>query len=72
MVQWVDGHGEKKSSDEKERWVEEMRRSSLYNDPEKREYFVEETRKLGLTPETTTLFEWLDADDRASYPQVFA
>ena len=72
MVQWVDAHGEKKSTEEKERWAEETRRISLYNDPEKREFFVEETRKLGLTPETTTLFAWLEADDRASYPQVLA
>ena len=26
--------------------------------------------KLGLDPATTTLFEWLDADDAASYPQA--
>ena len=32
--------------------------------------FVEETRKLGLDPETTSLFDWLEADDKASYPKA--
>ena len=72
MTQWVDEHGEKKSAREKEQWVEEMRKSSLYNNPEKRDFFVEETRKLGLDPETTSLFEWLEADDEASYPRMVA
>jgi len=72
MVQWVDSHGRPKSEAEKEQWREEVRKASLYNDPEKREYFVTETRKLGLNPETTTLFEWLEADDKASYPQMVA
>jgi hypothetical protein len=52
--------------------VEEMRKASLYNDPGEARIFVTETRKLGLNPETTTLFEWLEADDKASYPQIAA
>jgi hypothetical protein len=70
MVKWVDAHGEKKSDDEKKQWVGEMMKKSLYNDPEKRDYFVEETKKLGMDPATTTLFEWLDADDKASYKKA--
>jgi hypothetical protein len=72
MVQWLDNHGRSKSEADKEQWREEVRKATLYNDPEKREFFVTETRKLGLNPETTTLFEWLEADDRASYPQAAA
>ena len=70
MVQWVDSHGTPKSDQEKKAWVEEMKKSTLYNDSEKREFFVEETRKLGLDPETTSLFDWLEADDKASYPKA--
>ena len=72
MVEWVDHHGRTKTEAEKEQWGEEMGKASLYNDPDKREFFVTETRKLGLNPETTTLFDWLEADDKASYPQVTA
>jgi len=71
MAKWVDNHGQPKSQAEKAQWREEMLKSSLYNVPEKREFFVSETSKLGLDPETPT-FDWLEADDRASYPQLVA
>src|SRR5262249_49334895 len=71
MAKWVDSHGQPKSEAEKQQWCAEMLKASLYNVPEKREFFVTETRKLGLGPETTT-FDWLEADDRASYPQLVA
>jgi hypothetical protein len=35
--------------------------------PEKRDYFIAECSKLGLNPETSTTFDWLEADDRASF-----
>ena len=71
MAQWVDRHGQPKSEAEKKQWREEMLKASLYNIPEKREFFLSETRRLGLDPETST-FDWLEADDRASYPQLVA
>jgi hypothetical protein len=40
---------------------------SMMKNPEKRAYFVENCTKLGLNPETSTTFDWLDADDRASF-----
>ena len=39
---------------------------SLYNDPEKRDFFSKEARKLGLDPAGTTTFEWLELDDKVS------
>ncbi|HEY2799585.1 MAG TPA: DUF5069 domain-containing protein [Chthoniobacterales bacterium] len=72
MAKWVDAHGEQKSAEEKKQWVDEMGKSSLYNNPEKRDYFIEETKKLGMDPATTTLFEWLDKDDKVSHEQVAA
>lgn len=70
MVQWLDSHGRPKTEAEKGQWNAEVSKATLYNDAEKRDFFIEETRKLGLNPETTTLFDWLDADDKASYPQT--
>jgi hypothetical protein len=46
--------------------------SSLYNHPEKREFFSKEVRKFGLEPEKTTTFEWLEIDDRISHAQQAA
>jgi hypothetical protein len=38
-----------------------------YNDPERRDWFVEQATPLGLEPAKTSLFDWLEADDKASY-----
>ena len=72
MAKWVDEHGEQKSGEEKQQWVDGMMKKSFYNEPEKREYFIEETTKLGMDPATTTLFEWLDKDDKVSHEAVAA
>jgi hypothetical protein len=42
----------------------------MYSNPEKRDYFVNECKKLGLDPTKTSLFEWLDADDRVSFKKA--
>ena len=72
MAEWLDQSGEKKTPEEIKRWGEEVEASSLYNDPEKREFFVEESQKLGLDPAKTTTFDWLETDDKASYAQKAA
>src|SRR5437667_6044963 len=74
MVEWLNQNGEKKTPEEIERWADEVEASSLYNHPEteKRDYFSEETKKLGLDPSKTTTFEWLEIDDRVSHAQQAA
>lgn len=70
MVKWLDTHGRPKTEEEKAAWAEEVNKGTLYNDPEKREFFIEETKKLGLDPATTTLFDWLEKDDEVSYQKA--
>jgi hypothetical protein len=41
--------------------------SSMNQDPEKRAHFAENCQKLGLNPEKSSTFDWLEADDRASF-----
>jgi hypothetical protein len=72
IVEWLNQSGEKKRPVEIKRWAEEAEASSLYSDPEKRDFFVEETRKHGLDPTKTTTFEWLETDDRVSHAQKAA
>lgn len=67
MAEWIDANGEKKSPDEIKRWSDEVESNSPYNNPERRDWFVEQTKPLGLDPSKTTLFDWLEADDKASY-----
>ena len=72
IVEWLNQSGEKKTPTEIKRWSDRMEASSLYDDLEKHDYFVQQTRKLGLDPEKTTTFEWLDVDDRVSQQQKAA
>jgi len=69
---WLDAHGLAKTPEEICAWSDSMEGYCLYNNLEKRASFVRECTRLGLNPAKTTLFEWLEADDRASYPTVAA
>ena len=69
MVEWLNQAGEEKTPEEIRRWADEVEESSLYNHPEKQEFFSEKVRQLGLDPAKTTTFEWLEVDDRVSHAQ---
>lgn len=68
MAEWLDASGDPKTAEEIKRWSDETEAANPYNDPERRDWFVEQTKPLGLDPVKTTLFDWLEADDIASYP----
>jgi hypothetical protein len=72
MVEWLNRNGEKKTPEEIKRWCEKVEVDSLYNDPEKRDFFSNEAKKLGLDPAKTTTFEWLELDDKVSHAQAAA
>lgn len=40
MVKWVDEHGKSRTPEEKQKWVEDSKKATLYNDPQKREFFI--------------------------------
>ena len=67
MAEWLDASGDPKTAEEIKRWSDETEVANPYNDPERRDWFVEQTKPLGLDPVKTTLFDWLEADDKASY-----
>ena len=48
----------------------EVEADSPYNNPERRDWFIEQTKPLGLDPSKVTLFDWLEADDKASYAKA--
>ncbi|PYK85089.1 MAG: hypothetical protein DME41_00280 [Verrucomicrobia bacterium] len=72
MVEWLNRNGEKKTPDEIKRWGDEVTASNPYNDPERREWFVEQVKPLRLDPAKTTLFDWLEKDDKACHAQKAA
>ena len=70
LALWLDGHGLDKTPEEIRAWSDSMEAYCLYNNLEKRPGFVEECKRLGLNPARTTMFEWLEADDKASFPEL--
>jgi|ERR1035441_4180712 hypothetical protein len=64
---WLQANGTKKTPAEIKAWSDGVEAESMMNEPEKRDYFIENCTKLGLKPEKSTTFDWLEADDRASF-----
>lgn len=67
ILAWFNRHGTPKSDAEIKAWSAGVEASSLYDDPKKRDWFSGECRRLGLDPARTTLFTYLEADDRQSF-----
>src|SRR5712691_659693 len=45
IAEWLNQSGEEKTPEEIKRWADEVEASSLYNHPEKRDFFSEEVKK---------------------------
>jgi len=67
LVEWLNTHGTPKTSEEIKAWSDGVEATKPYENPERRDWFAEQTTPLGLDPAKTTLFDWLEADDKASY-----
>jgi hypothetical protein len=67
---WLQANGTARTPVEIKAWSDEVEAGNPMRNPEKRDYFVENCRKLGLNPETSSTFDWLEADDRASFSKA--
>ena len=69
IAAYLDTHGTPKTPEEVRAWSDGMDKATMHGDPQKGAWFDSECQKLGLDGSNTTVFEWLEADDRASYAQ---
>jgi hypothetical protein len=69
IAEWLHRNGEKKTADEIKRWSDEREAYNPHHDP-RRDWFAEQVKPLGLNPAKTTLFEWLETDDKASHAKA--
>lgn len=67
IARWLDTHGQAKTPAEIQAWGNDLETSSPLHDPESKEWFIGECERLGLNPQKTTLFDYLEADDKASF-----
>ncbi len=64
---WVFEHGTEKSKDEVDAWSDAFKTDFSYSTNDKKEWFTGECARLGIDPNTHTLFDYLDVDDKASF-----
>lgn len=68
---WVFEHGTAKTAEEIKSWSDAFRTDFSYTtDPEKSPWFKGECARLNIDPETTTLFDYLEVDDKESFKTV--
>jgi hypothetical protein len=67
IVAWFDTHGTPKTAEEIKAWSTGVESYRPYDNPEKKDWFAGECAKLGLKPENSTLVDYLEADDVASF-----
>ncbi len=67
MAEWLKQNGQAKTEDEINEWSDDIEFLSYNDNPEKAEWFRGECERLGLDPETTTLFDYLETDDEVSF-----
>ncbi len=64
VADWLSTNGRAVTRAEIDEWSAKAAAVKPHDDPGKREWFAGECARLGLDPEKTTLFDYLDADDR--------
>lgn len=67
VAAWIDANGTPKTEDEKKAWSDQVEAARPYDDPDKKEWFIGVCKEAGCDPATSTLFDFLEADDKASY-----
>jgi starvation-inducible DNA-binding protein len=67
---WLLANGTLKTPAEIKTWSDEVEAGSPMKNGDRRNSFISNCSKLGLIPETSTTFDWLEADDRASFGKL--
>lgn len=70
ITKWVNDNGVPRTDEEKKAWSDSFKSDLSYSrDPQKKDWFKGECNRLSLDPMKTTLFDYLDVDDKVSFKQ---
>jgi Domain of unknown function (DUF5069) len=64
---WMDGTGHPKSEAEKAEWSDGLEAARPYDNPEKKDWFIGVCAEAKCDPATSTLFDFLEADDKTTF-----
>lgn len=68
VAAWIDANGEPKTEAEKAAWSDGVEAARPYDNPEKKDWFIGVCAEAGCDPAASTLFDFLEADDKTSFP----
>jgi Domain of unknown function (DUF5069) len=69
IAAWLDANGEPKTEEEKVAWSDSVEAARPYDNPDKKDWFIGVCAEAGCDPATSTLFDYLEADEKVSYPK---
>ncbi len=67
IAAWLDANGDPKTEEEKAAWSDGIEAARPYDNPEKKEWFINACAEAGCDPEASTLFDYLEADDKTTF-----
>ena len=67
LAAWLDANGEPKTEAEKKAWSDSVEAALPFNDPEMKDWFIGVCAEAGIDPATSTLFDYLEIDDKKSF-----
>jgi len=68
VAAWLDANGTPKTAEEVSGWSDSVEASRPYDIPDKKDWFIGVCAEAGVDPATSTLFDYLEADDKVSFP----
>jgi hypothetical protein len=69
IAAWLDANGTPKSPAEITAWSDGVEAARPYDNSEQKEWFIGVCATAGVDPASSTLFDFLEADDRLSFAQ---
>lgn len=67
ITAWIEANGQAKFAEEIKGWSDGIEAFRPYDNPDKKDWFVGVCAEIGIDPAQSTLFDYLDTDDKLSY-----
>ncbi|HSI84530.1 MAG: DUF5069 domain-containing protein [Candidatus Methylacidiphilales bacterium] len=63
VVEWLNTHGAPKTAEEINAFAAQLEAARPYDNPDKKQWFIDQCASVGIDPAKSTLFDFLETDD---------
>jgi hypothetical protein len=67
IAAWLDANGTPKTEEEKIAWSDSVEAARPYDNPDMKDWFIGVCAEAGIDPAASTLFDYLEQDDKKSF-----